>query len=343
MVGDPQVAENHYILEWWTPDHDALLARVIAEKKWEWCSYVTEEIVKVTDAKQINSWKKRDPLCRRYAWYNVLMHFARARAHQIGLTRKIRRPRWKRCLLCKHKFVEDSLPFPLIQRLGIDEIDFCSPCLRGAVLQGSGNDTLPKTAVLKYLKKLSTIIGRVPPQNFGEGIADLRSVPRDSRVALLRLLQNKPTVWCVKSHFRSWLNALIKAGVLEEGARKTSRGIQTIARDGHVCLSLGEKTIDEFLHKCSIRHIKEPGYPEGGYRADFKVGDVLIEYFGLAGNPDYDKRIQEKTRICENHGITLIAVYAKDLMSQEKLEKKLSPLFDENAANTTLNRTRKKR
>ncbi|OGI47911.1 MAG: hypothetical protein A2637_03080 [Candidatus Muproteobacteria bacterium RIFCSPHIGHO2_01_FULL_65_16] len=68
----------------------------------------------------------------------------------------------------------------------------------------------------------------------------------------------------------------------------------------------------------------------------------MIEYFGLAGNPDYDKKIREKTRICKEHGIALIAIYAKDLMSQERLEDKLSSLVVENAANTTLNRTRKK-
>jgi len=339
---NPQYAENRHILKWWTPDHDALLARLIAEKQWVWFWYATEGIVTLTHAKQIDDWKRNDPLCQRYAWYNVLMYFAAARAQQIGLTRNIRRPRWKRCLLCKHKFVENSLPLPLIERLGIDKLDFCAPCLRGAVLQGSGNDTAPRTTVLKYLKKLSDIIGRVPPQNFGEGTADLRDLTRDGRVELLRLLQNKPTVKCVKSHFGSWLNALIKAGVLEDGTRKTSRGIQTIAIDGHVCLSLGEKTIDDFLHKRGIRHTKEPGYPEGGYRADFKIDDVLIEYFGLAGNPDYDKKIQEKTSICEKHGIALIAIYAKDLMSQERLEEKLSPLAVKNAANTTPNRTRKK-
>jgi hypothetical protein len=314
-------------LKWWTPDHDALLARLIVKKKWVWDCYATEEIVRLTDAKQINRWKRSDPLCRRYAWYNVLMHFARARAQQIRITRNIRRPRWKRCLLCKHKFVEDSLPFPLIKRLGIDELDFCAPCLGGAVLQGSGNDTAPRTTVLKYLKRLSDVIGRVPPQNFGEGIADLCEVTRDDRTKLLRLLQNKPTLKCIKSHFGSWLNALIKADVLENGTRKTGRGIQTIARDGHVCLSLGEKTIDDFLHKHGIRHTREPRYPEAGYRADFKVDDVLIEYFGLAGNSGYDKRAQEKTEICKKHGIALISIYAEDLISRETLEEKVSQLL----------------
>lgn len=339
---NPQYAENRHILKWWTTDHDALLAQLVAEKRWVWFWYATDGIVKLTDTKQIDTWKANDPLCKSYAWYNVLMYFAVARAQQLRITQNTRRPRWKRCLLCKEKFIEDSLPVPLIERLGVDELDFCAPCLRRAVLQGSGSDTAARRTVLKYLKKLSDVIGRVPPQNFGEGIADLRDLSRGNRVSLLRLLQNKPTAKCVKSHFGSWLNALIKAGVLEDGTRKTSRGIQTIAIDGHVCLSLGEKTIDDFMHKRGIRHVKEPGYPEGGYRADFKVGDVLIEYFGLAGNPDYDKKIREKTRICKEHGIALIAIYAKDLMSQERLEDKLSSLVVENAANTTLNRTRKK-
>jgi hypothetical protein len=133
---NPQYTENRHILKRWTPEHDALLAQLVAEKHWVWFWYATDGIVKLTDAKQINAWKANDPLCKSYAWYNVLMYFAVARAQQLGITQNIRRPRWRRCLLCKKKFVEDSLPAPLVERLGIDALDFCAPCLRGAVLQG---------------------------------------------------------------------------------------------------------------------------------------------------------------------------------------------------------------
>ena len=128
---------------------------------------------------------------------------------------------------------------------------------------------------------LAATIGRVPTQNFGEGVTDLLNLSRDERVALLILFKEKPTSKRVKELFGSWLNALIQGGVLEDSTRKTSRGIHTVAKDGHVCLSLGEKTIDEFLYEHGIYHEKEPRYPEGNYRGDFKIGMAFIEYFGL--------------------------------------------------------------
>ena len=79
-------------------------------------------------------------------------------------------------------------------------------------------------------------------------------------------------------------NALVQAGILEDGTRRMVRGTQCIAKDGHVYLSLGERTKVDLPHAHGIPHEKEPHYPESNYRADFAVGDVFIEFFGLAGN-----------------------------------------------------------
>jgi len=302
---------------------------VIASKQWVWPWSIRDEIVKITPQVTIETWKKDDPLCGKYAWYNILMNFAIARAMQLGLTKAIRKPKWKTCLLCMQKFVEDSLPVKLIERLGIERIDVCAPCLRDTVtaLGGSGNNSAPAESISEYLKALAVAIGRVPTQNYGEGMTDLLDLDTDERLTVLKLLQKKPSAKRVKVVFGSWLNALIQAGVLEDGTRKTPRGTQTIAKDGHVCLSLGEKTIDDFLYTHGIRHEKEPRYPEGRFRGDFKVGTVFIEYFGLVGNPDYEAKIKEKNRICREHSITLVAIYPNDLISQRKLEDKLTPFI----------------
>ncbi len=321
---DPHYCRNRYILKWWTSEHDGLLATQIARWEWVWYWTITDEVVRITLASTLESWEKTDPLCSKYAWNTVLMYFAAARAEQLGLTQAIRFPQKKACLLCRKVFVEDSLPMPLIERLGIDRLEFCAPCLRDTVLQGSGRDSASEKHVLKYLQDLAKLVERVPPQNFGEGMTDLLDMRPEERLALLKLLRVKPSVRRVKSLFGSWLNALIQAGVLEDGTRKTSRGIQCVAKDGHVCLSLGEKTIDDFLHIHAVAHEKEPRYPEGNYRADFNVGRVFIEYLGLAGNSEYDTKTKEKTRLCKKHGITLVAIYPEDLVSRKKLENKLS-------------------
>jgi hypothetical protein len=215
-----------------------------------------------------------------------------------------------------------------IERLGIDKLDFCAPCLSATIFSRTGS-TLSDKAILKYLQDLALLIGRVPTQNFGEGVTDLRWLNSKEILALLELLRNKPTVERVKSVFGSWLNALIQAGVLEDGTMKTSRGTHTIAKDGHVCLSLGEKTIDDYLSLHGIHHEKEPRYPDGNYRGDFKVGTIFIEFFGLTGNPDYDAKTKEKILLCKRHNISLIAIYPQDLVSQKKLESKLSVFLQE--------------
>ena len=324
LRAEPHYANNPYILKWWNSTLNELLMTQISHWQWVWYWGITDEIIKLTPSATIEMWKKSDPLCSKYAWYNILMYFAAARAEQLGFTKSIRHPRQKTCLLCRNKFIEDSLPMPLIERIGIDRLDFCAPCLRDTVLQGAGNDSAPEKDILKYLQDLAFLLGRVPSQNFGEGMRDLLEMKNDERLALLKLLKDKPTIVRVKSVFGSWLNALIRAGILEDGTRKTSRGIQSIAKDGHVCLSLGEKTIDDYLHIHGIHHEKEPRYPEGNYRGDFKVGTAFIEYFGLMGNPEYDAKTKEKIRLCEKHDITLVALYPEDLISQERLENKLS-------------------
>lgn len=56
------------------------------------------------------------------------------------------------------------------------------------------------------------------------------------------------------------------------------------------------------------------------------IDDKIIEYFGLAGDPTYDAKTKEKIRLCNEHGITLIAIYPRDLVSAAKLARKLQGL-----------------
>jgi hypothetical protein len=321
-------AQNKFILKWWTPAHDQLLAQQIKEKQWAWFWSITDKIRDITEPTSIDKWKTEDPVCSQYAWYNVLMYFSASRAEQIGLTSAIRKPLWKICPLCNENFVEDSLPIPLVERLGIDYLDYCAPCLKDIILPDTGSDDVTRQEAIDYLQNLAQLLGRVPTQDFGVNTLDIQGLSSNDRLAVLRLLQRKPTLHRVKCEFNSWLAALIDAGVLEDGTRKTSRGIQTLAKDRHVCLSLGEKTIDDFLFDRGIHHDKEPRYPTGNFRADFLVVGVFIEYFGLAGNPDYDAKIKQKMRICQEFGINLISIYPGDLVSDEKLQRKLSPILN---------------
>src|SRR4030067_2445197 len=320
---DLNYAKNPYILKWWSPAHDQLIVEQIEKEQWLWYWGILDKITAITLPETSQVWQNADPLCSKYAWRNVLMYFVTSRAEILRLTKKSKEPKWKTCPLCKEIFVENSLPVPLVKRLGIDQLDFCAPCLKDTVLQGTGSNSLSKEEVLSYLRDLSSTLQQVPNQGYGEGIEDLYNLNYQERLAVLQFLRNKPTVRHVKELFGSWLNALVEAGVLEDGTRRMSRGTQSIGKDGHVCFSLGEKTIDEFLYSHGVPHEKEPHYPDGKLRGDFTVNGIFIEYFGLQGNPEYDVKTKQKQHICRKYGIMLISIYPNDLISRKKLERKL--------------------
>jgi hypothetical protein len=318
--------KNPHILKWWNKSHDELIAKLIEEKQWYWDWYITDEILAITPPETIKSWRSRDPISREYAWENVLMYFAKSRAHSIGLTKRIRKAEWKNCPLCGQRFLENSLPVPLVKLLGgVEHIDFCSPCLK--ILYNEGLDTITRKKAISYIQGLANILQRVPNYDFGKRAGDLIDLDTSQRLELLKVLKKKPSIKRVKELFSSWLNALVEAGILEDGVRRTSRGTQCLAKDGHVCLSLGEKTIDDFLYNHNIPHDKESAYPESNYRTDFTVGSAFIEYFGLTGDPEYDLKMKEKKKICRKHGIRLISIYPEDLVSMKKLESKLKKVL----------------
>jgi hypothetical protein len=319
---DTAYGKNPHILKWWTPAHDQLIEQAIQEYQWQWYWHIREKICALTPSEVLETWKRSDPACKSHAWYNVLMYFSSARAIDRGFDKLVREPSEKHCRLCGLLFREDSLPAPLIERIGVEEIECCSPCLSKALLEDGANE-MSADSVCGYIRDLTQALSRIPPSDYGRNVGDLHGMSGDERLTVFRVLERKPSVKRVKQLFGSWLNALIKAGVLEDDVRQTRRGTQCMANDGHVCLSLGEKTIDDLLFALGIEHKKEPKYPEGNYRADFLIGDIFIEYFGLAGDASYDERARIKAAICAAHSIKLIAIYPRDLSSVRLLKSKI--------------------
>jgi len=135
----------------------------------------------------------------------------------------------------------------------------------------------------------------------------------------------------VARKFGSWFTALARTGALPEGVLRTARGIRCLARDGHICHSLDEQRIDDWLHSHGLVHDREPVYPNhpdlnpsGKRRADWQVNQTVIEYFGLVGDPEYERKMDEKIMLAQQLGIPMIAVYPSDL---EQLDKKLECLL----------------
>ena len=114
---------------------------------------------------------------------------------------------------------------------------------------------------------------------------------------------------------------ILGAGLANYFPRGRGRGVRTIAGDGHLCLSYGERDICEFLHKQGIEHSREPlyadfcGEPEkfGASRGDFLIGKTIFEFAGLAGDKVYDAKLKKKVSNARAQGVDVRVIGTKDL------------------------------
>jgi hypothetical protein len=311
-------ARNEHILSWWRPEYDAILSELIDEYGHGWHQCVTQELEKRLPTDQVADWRTTDPLCAQYAYYNVLTNFAVARARTTGLEDGLPGAETVECTVCGEPFLTTSLKAGVWRDLGTD---FCGVCLARAFWL-DGDMMASREAILRYIARLYETWNRVPPQTITS--RDIFGASFEQRRRLIKLLIDRPTAERVRETFGSWFEALVAADVLDGAAQRMARGTRCLANDGHVCLSIGEKTIDDLMYAAGIEHTKEPAYPEGRMRADFQVGSSLVEYFGLAGDDAYDAKIELKRRLAATHELALIEVYPGDLADAPALVARLT-------------------
>lgn len=128
--------------------------------------------------------------------------------------------------------------------------------------------------------------------------------------------------------FGSWNNAILAAGLEPHRSHdhRMYRRTRTKAGDGHLCDSISEAIIDNWLTKNKVPHIRDIRYPTSNHKADWAIknGDIFIEYFGLAkDSPRYDREIKLKKQLCKKNEIKLIEIYSSDLYPVVALDKKL--------------------
>ena len=260
----------------------------------------------------------------------------------------------KNCVYCGKRFYPSLLSASLINyypfKNNILEIDYCNSCLASAFL-GIYKDDKSEKEMLMDIKKLVDCLGFIPPTNYFMNTKFLKSLPKEKFHKLIKIMINispysenerafefpyikpKKGYQTYKEKFGNWMRVLILAGVLEGYVRKTARGTFCLAEDGDLCLSMKEKAIDDWLFRNSIKHNKEFKYPQDdefnlkkNLRCDWKVGNFYIEYFGLAGLTDYDKKTKVKKALCSKQNIKLIEIYERDIFN---LDKKLSILLND--------------
>lgn len=93
--------------------------------------------------------------------------------------------------------------------------------------------------------------------------------------------------------------------------------------DGHKARSRDEVVIDDWLHARGILHEREPKLK--GMRPDWRVGNVYIEYWGMASQQGYDARREEKLALYRKRRLKLVELFPEDV---ERLEEKLGWLAD---------------
>lgn len=117
-----------------------------------------------------------------------------------------------------------------------------------------------------------------------------------------------------RKHFGTWNKAIELAGFKPNPVLFANR---QVAKDGHICDSIAERIIDDYLYRHGIVHERNAIYPEGKYTADFKVQDYIIEYFGLSGEyKKYDDIKMKKQAIVKQYRLKLIEIYPEDFYTQ---------------------------
>ena len=124
-------------------------------------------------------------------------------------------------------------------------------------------------------------------------------------------------------HFREDWDRIVAGGfhLGKEDLLALKRSLPRETLGGELVKSHGEKAIANFLFEHGIDYKYERNHWWSGvnYKPDFTIftepkAGVVIEYFGMVGDPKYDRQIYEKKKYwVEKKGWSLISLYPKDL------------------------------
>jgi hypothetical protein len=127
--------------------------------------------------------------------------------------------------------------------------------------------------------------------------------------------------------FGTWNKAIIAAGFAPNPVLFANKHV---AKDGHICDSVAEMIVDDWLTKNRVDHKHHVYYPnQKRFKTDFLVnGKYWIEFFGLLGeHQKYDKLREEKLKMIKTNKLFLTEIYPSDLFPKNNLVQKLGFLF----------------
>jgi hypothetical protein len=254
-----------------------------------------------------------------HASYNIVMYYVMSSEFQQRI--QVRIFPQSKCKICgeegsNNNYAPSQVPF--IDYYDLD-LYICSRCSSQALFN-NGETIKPKMEMLDDLIQLTEELQFVPMTDYINVVRHKKlNIPKENKVNIIKILTRISSVKQYREHFGSWFEALVEANILPGSTLQGVYGVRCIALDGHVCNSLSEKIIDDWLYRNDISHSKEPVYPyhpelnPNNRRADWKIADYYVEFFGLTGNIEYDKKTIIKMKLAEINDLKLIGLFSDDL------------------------------
>jgi len=230
------------------------------------------------------------------------------------------------CSLC----LEPFLPQSLYEWPGLIPPIYCGVCLEMGL--SASNDFFRRMDFTEDEMRAQYVLG---VQLYSEYFGFIPAVGNQKRKVMSELFRSGIDIeeltfamkvssllpWkdSVSKLFGSWAHLLEEAGLLTQSQRGRG-GHRSIASDGHLCLSMGERAICEFLTKNGVTHEREPMYPfdellnpNGLLRGDFLIGDLVIEFAGMMSNPEYAARMKAKEKLAKSRKIPWLKLESSSL------------------------------
>ncbi len=128
----------------------------------------------------------------------------------------------------------------------------------------------------------------------------------------------------LRYHREDWTDLVFQGGdhLDQEQRLAFMRSLKTKGLDGRAYKSYGERCVANFLfeHNLEYKYEKFFEWDERGYRPDFTLEScgLIIEYFGVLGDPDYDKERDQKRKYwLRNQNYRLLELEPKHIKSNE--------------------------
>jgi hypothetical protein len=244
--------------------------------------------------------------------------------HAVRKCRTWPEPTTLTCPVCERQFWSGYITHWMFRYYG--PARYCNDCCSDA--HGGCARNLSRQQAIEALADLAVAFDAIPSSSFIS-----YALPPDAAVEKrdqwMRALAVMPPAERIKETLgcKDWLSVLKAAGLVADGWRVKRGGVMCHATDGHLCLSLLERSIDDWLTRNGIDHEREPRWPydpvlnrNGMRRADWLLPDgSFVECAGLMSRPEYALKMAEKRELARQVGIMLHIIEPEDVLRLDEI------------------------